>query len=116
MKINFSETIKNLKDETIRRQTENADGTRGVDEDMTLAWVCIQGLLAPRRDLTDEKEKLVRGHLAMKIFPEGEIDLTIDEIVKIKRLVGETQPVWWVTRVAELLEKSVESLEEETND
>ena len=77
MKINFNQPIKNIQGEEIK--------------DLTLKTVSIEALLATFLDeqslLGEEKTK--RYVLATKIYanPE-ELDLTVEEISKIKQLIG----------------------------
>ena len=77
MKINFNQPIKNIQGEEIK--------------DLTLKTVSVEALLANFSDeqsLSGEK-KAKRYVLATRIYanPE-ELDLTIEEIAKIKQLIG----------------------------
>ena len=77
MKINFNQPIKNIQGEEIK--------------DLTLKTVSVEALLATFSDeqsLSGE-EKAKRYVLATRIYanPE-ELDLTVEEIAKIKQLIG----------------------------
>ena len=77
MKINFNQPIKNIQGEEIK--------------DLTLKIISVEALLATFSDeqsLSGE-EKAKRYVLATRIYanPE-ELDLTIEEIAKIKQLIG----------------------------
>ena len=77
MKINFNQPIKNIQGEEIK--------------DLTLKTVSVEALLATFSDeqsLSGE-EKAKRYVLATRIYanPE-ELDLTIEEMAKIKQLIG----------------------------
>ena len=77
MKINFNQLIKNIQGEEIK--------------DLTLKTVSVEALLATFSDeqsLSGE-EKAKRYVLATRIYanPE-ELDLTVEEVAKIKQLIG----------------------------
>ena len=77
MKINFNRPIKNIQGEEIK--------------DLTLKTVSVEALLAtfPDEQSLLGEEKAKRYVLATRIYanPE-ELDLTIEEIAKIKQLIG----------------------------
>ena len=77
MKINFNQPIKNIQKEEIK--------------DLTLKSVSVEALLATFSDeqsLSGE-EKAKRYLLATRIYANSEeLDLTVEEIAKIKQLIG----------------------------
>ena len=93
MKINFNQPIKNIQGEEIK--------------DLTLKTVSVESLLAT---FDDERsllgaEKAKRYVLATRIYanPE-ELDLTIEEIAKIKQLIGKGYGPLVVGQAWEMLE------------
>ena len=77
MKVNFNQPIKNIQKEEIK--------------DLTLKSVSVEALLATFSDeqsLSGE-EKAKRYLLATRIYANSEeLDLTVEEIAKIKQLIG----------------------------
>ena len=77
MKINFNQPIKNIQGEEVK--------------DLTLKTVSVEALLATFSDeqsLSGE-EKAKRYVLATRIYANSEeLDLTVEEIAKIKQLIG----------------------------
>ena len=93
MKINFNQPIKNIMGEEIK--------------DLTLKTVSVESLLATfddERSLLGE-EKAKRYVLATRIYanPE-ELDLTVEEISKIKQLIGKGYGPLVVGQAWEILE------------
>ena len=93
MKINFNQPIKNIQGEEIK--------------DLTLKTVSVEALLATFSDeqsLSGE-EKAKRYVLATRIYtnPE-ELGLTVEEVAKIKQLIGKGYGPLVVGQVWEMLE------------
>jgi hypothetical protein len=105
MKINFDQKIVNLEGKPMMEQTQDNDGERGPDREVTLGRACVNALLTPEDKKVDGPEKLVRFELAKKIYKGGEVDLETDEISKIKGLVGDVYGVLVTGRAWKLLEK-----------
>jgi hypothetical protein len=78
--MNFDHPLKNLSGE----QLLGAD-----KKPLTLRWACTESLLAhyPNQEI-DGKEKMDRFRLAHRIEQRGDIDLKIEEVSKLKELVG----------------------------
>ena len=93
MKINFNQPIKNIQGEEIK--------------DLTLKTVSVEALLAtfPDEQSLSGEEKAKRYLLATRIYanPE-ELDLTIEEIAKIKQLIGKGYGPLVVGQAWEILE------------
>ena len=95
MKINFSQTIKNIKGEEIK--------------DLTLKSISVEALLATfddERSLSGE-EKAKRYLLATRIYANDELDLTVEEVAKIKQLIGKGYGALVVGQAWEMLEGKV---------
>ena len=93
MKINFNQPIKNITGEEIK--------------DLTLKSVSVEALLATFSDeqslLGEEKAK--RYVLATRIYANSEeLDLTVEEIAKIKQLIGKGYGPLVVGQAWEILE------------
>jgi hypothetical protein len=92
MKIDFKQQIKDIKGEQI--------------QDLTLKTVSVEALLATfedERSLGGE-EKLKRYLLAIKIYADDEPDLTVEEIAKVKHLIGKGYGPLVVGRSYQMLE------------
>ena len=92
MKINFSQQLKNLKGEEIK--------------DLTLKVVSTEALLATfddERALSGE-EKAKRYLLATRVYANEELDLTVEEIAKLKQLIGKGYGPLIVGQAWEMLE------------
>ena len=92
MKINFNQPIKNIQGEEIK--------------DLTLKTVSVEALLATFSDeqsLSGE-EKAKRYLLATRIYANDELDLTVEEIAKIKQLIGKGYGPLVVGQAWEILE------------
>ena len=93
MKINFNQPIKNIQGEEIK--------------DLTLKTVSVEALLATFSDeqsLSGE-EKAKRYVLATRIYANSEeLDLTVEEISKIKQLIGKGYGPLVVGQAWEILE------------
>ena len=71
---------------------------------VTVSQQCILALCV--QEEIDGIEKMKRGLLAEKIFKaNGEVELTIDEVVLIKQLVGKYLSTLGVMQIWRLLEK-----------
>ena len=83
MKINFNQVINNLEGQPLKNEK---------DEDLTLGMVCKNALLTSYQDeqsLSGEK-KLERYDIAMGIHAAnlGTLDLPVEKVAEIKRLVA----------------------------
>lgn len=97
MKIDFSQTIKDL------------DGNEVKDEKgqtMTLGRVTASAVLSifpDERDL-DVTEKMKRNELAEKVWKGGEVDLSIEELASAKKLINKAFATRIVAQSAKMLE------------
>lgn len=96
MKVNFDTILKNLKDEDIK------DG----EEKLTLKSAAINALMLPYQDELNLKgeEKLKRFTIAQKIQAGGEVELPVEEVAKVKELIGKLYNPLIVGRAWALLE------------
>lgn len=84
MKINMAQIITDLKGNPMKINP-NQDGD---DNIATLGFICKEALLALIDAKTPGPEKFSRYKLAMKIDGKDMVDLSVDEVAKIKDLVG----------------------------
>lgn len=109
MKINFDRELKNIRGETLfnERLIAGSDGANEKIVDvMRLKDPCVEALLAYFADeagLTGE-EKLKRWTLAKTIAAGGEIDLPVEEIALLKRVIAKAYPPLISGQVWEILE------------
>ena len=88
---------------------KGVDGTPVKDEKgesvflRNLAVNALYGTFEDERGISGE-EKMKRGLLADKIFPGGDVDVTPEEIVMIKKLIGKGFSTLVVTRAYQLLD------------
>jgi hypothetical protein len=97
MIINFAQNLKDLDGNDIN------DEKNGL---MTLGKVSASALLSvfpDEKDLSIE-EKMTRNDLAEKTWKGGELDLTVDELAKIKGLVNKAFATRIVAQAAKMLE------------
>lgn len=99
MRRNFDQPILDINDEPIKSEK---------GEIATLAIVSINALLATYGDEPglSGKDKVERMHIALKINRSPrEVDLTTEQLAKIKELIGKGFPPLIVGRAYELLEQ-----------
>ena len=99
MKTNFNQTLKELDGKPMK-------GEKG--EEVKLSLPSINSLLAtPTNEILEPVEKIVRYGIAQKISrAKGPVELTIEEVAKIKELVGKYMPTVVMGSVYEILESS----------
>lgn len=96
MKIRFDETMKDLDGKAIK----------GEGGELTLKSICCNALTVIFQDeqgLSGE-EKAKRGLLAMRIYANTEIDLTVEEVALIKKLIGKAYGPLIVAQAWNMLE------------
>ena len=95
MIVDFSKVLKNL----------NGDNLKDETGDITLKSICVNSLLAtiPNETPTGE-EKLLRYSLATQINKDEEVDLSAEDISKIKKMVGQAFPTVIVGQTFLMLE------------
>lgn len=96
MKINFAQELKNLEGGVLLKDEKNKDP-------WTLDFVAVYALLNSE-DKVDGAEKYERYKLAQKVKEVNE-DFTVEEIAKIKKLIGETFSAIIVGPAWDILEK-----------
>ncbi|MCD6262343.1 MAG: hypothetical protein J7J52_04905 [Deltaproteobacteria bacterium] len=88
-------------------ELKTLDGEPLIDagKPVTLKDVSVNALLAQQeRETLDAKEKLARYELALKVNKGGDVEVTVEEIAKIKDCVGKVYPTLVVGQVFHLLE------------
>ena len=95
MRVDFSKVLTDLDGKELE------EGKKKV----TLKQVCVNALMAvDQKENIDGTEKLKRYQLATKIN-KGTMDVSVEEVAKIKELVGKYFSTIIVGQVYELLEK-----------
>jgi len=96
MKINFSKVMLDLEQKPLKEG----------DRDLTLGPICSNALLMPFPDETDLEgtEKVKRFRLAEKLYQGGEVDVSPEEIVLIKKLASKAYAPLLVGRIYEVLD------------
>lgn len=95
MKIDFSQKILDFKDEPV------------VDagKDLTLSSACMTALnIVKKEDTSTGDQKFKKYELSMRIKDGGVVDISTEEIVLIKAIVGEIYVPLLVGRIFDLLE------------
>ena len=84
MKIKVNQVLKDLKGEDLKAGGE--DKEKGLE----LKVICTNALLSDNAEIEkiDGNEKMTRFLLAEKIQKANELDLTVEEITKIKKVIG----------------------------
>lgn len=75
----------------------------GSDKAATLGGVLVAALCADEPNLSGAK-KFERGKLAKRLYTDGEVSVTAEEVVVLKECVGRIYPPLVVLRVFEALE------------
>ena len=86
MKIDFSQEIKTIEGDSLKRPKR--DGDEIIQVTATLGWAGVEALLAsnPKEDLSGE-EKGRRYELALKVqAATGAIDLPVEDVALLKKL------------------------------
>lgn len=86
-------------------KTLNGEPLIDAGKPVTLKDVCVNALLAQQDgEVVDAKEKFARYELALKVNKGGDVEVTAEEITKIKDLTGKIYPTLVVGQVFYLLE------------
>ncbi len=81
---------------------------KGEEKFLTLKIVCLNSLFFNDKEkIVAGEEKLKRYVLGMKINVEENVELIAEEIVLLKKLIGEYQPPLIVGRAYDLLEERI---------
>jgi len=97
MKIDISQKMKDINDKDIINPQNN--------QAMTLKSIAIEALLFPKEKDT-EKEKYDKYDLYKKLKEvKKEVDLKVEEVAKIKKLIGEVKPPLIMGQAWDMLEK-----------
>ncbi|HID31302.1 MAG TPA: hypothetical protein EYP19_15065 [Desulfobacterales bacterium] len=86
---------------------QTLDGKPLIDQGkpVLLKDAIIAALLStPQSDKLDAAEKVARYELALKCNVQESIDLTIEDVAKIKKLVGELHSILVVGQISHILE------------
>lgn len=75
---------------------------------LTLKWACVNSLLAhyPKEEI-DGTEKMKRFKMAYKIEKGGEVELSAEEVAKVKTLVSQSMTTLIVGQSHLMLERKV---------
>lgn len=96
MKINFDQQLKNM------------DGSVAKDEKgeaITVSFIAVNALMSQIPDeKIDGNEKLKRYELASVVHKGGVIDVTVEDITKMKNLIGKVYPTLVVGQIFKILE------------
>ena len=83
MKIDFTQSLKTLGGETMKDIDEKGNAI-----DATIKLAIVNALLAPSKDPESGVNKIKKYELAKMVFKaDGEVDITADDIVMIKKAV-----------------------------
>ncbi|TXH09503.1 MAG: hypothetical protein E6R04_08010 [Spirochaetes bacterium] len=93
MKVKMDAVLVGLDGENLKRLKKGGKKDNAEDLiDVTMRWVSTEALLGSYRDEVesglDGEEKARRYELAKKVTVETEPDLSVEELAKIKKLVG----------------------------
>lgn len=98
MKIDFSQTFKDLKGEVLKDKD-------AADALVNLKDICHLSLLAPQAsEKADGSKKVKMYQLAQKLNVDGEIDLKAEEVVLLKEVIGKVCTTIIVGQAYEMLE------------
>ena len=96
MKIKINEQLKDINGQDIKIPS-------GV---MTVKSVAIESLLFPKeKDTVKEKMEKYELYKKLRDCKKDEIELTVEEIAKLKAIIGETKPPVVMGQVWDILEK-----------
>ena len=102
VRINFATHILTLDGTPMHKSAQTEPGKE--PEVATLGWICVEALLRPGPEKSGE-EKYKLFALAMKIGEGGEIDLLPEDVVLLKKKIGDTFPPLVVGRAFDLLNR-----------
>lgn len=105
MVFNMNQIFKNpVTGEALKVEERTADGGVALAP-LTLRYVCLDALLSTRRDETiGGNEKYARWQLSQKISSSDVVDLTVEELSKLKTLIGDGCAVTVVGQVFDIFE------------
>jgi len=112
MEIDFSQKLKNLKGDVLKEVSIDEETKKEESTDYTLGTAAVNTLFANEKDMTGE-QKVKRYNLATKIFEMGKVDVTTDEIVLIKKVIGKFTTALIVGQAYKMLEKEEEKKEKQ---
>lgn len=96
MKLNITQPIKSL-DGTPIKDDQN--------QELTLKVVLVNALLTQNEEKLTGEEKYKRYSLSKKIYEsDEEVELSIEEVAQLKRLIGDLYPPLVVGQVFDILE------------
>jgi len=104
MKVNFTTKLKNLKGTVLLESFIDKAGEMQENE-VSLSDVAVTALTRKADKDMKPVEKMLRYKIAQKIVGGKDINLTDDELKKIKDCIGEEMPTMYVGASFELLDK-----------
>ena len=102
MKVDLTKKIRNLEGDAF--EEIKTEGDKRTKVKVTLKDICVNALQS-NDDKIDGNEKMKRFLFAEKLHKANKIDLTVDEVVKLKELIGKIYPIAYVGASYKLLEK-----------
>ena len=100
--VDFSVVLQNERHEPLTElHGTGPKDTKGVE--ITLGVMCARALFTPKQGPEPGDKKAERGALAFRIYDQGEMELTPEEVVLIKQCVGEFLGPLVVTQVYSIL-------------
>lgn len=100
MKINFEQVLKELDGKIIQIPGEGVDLTLKIVASRSLSMIFNDEQISG-------EEKAKRGLLAFRIYANSDIDLTVEEVALVKKLIGKAYGPLIVTQAWEMLEGKV---------
>lgn len=97
MKVNFSQPLKNLNGDSLKDDKDVA---------IPLGTVCTNALMMTiQGDKADGVEKVKRYDLATRIHSGGEVEVSVEDVALIKKMIGEGYGALVVGQAYKMLEK-----------
>jgi len=101
MKIDFSQILKNIEGKELKEKKEDSKE----DIPIILSKICVEALMATLQDeKSNGEEKLKRYNLAEKIHKAQELEIATEDIVLLKKRVGDVYPTIIVGPAFRMLE------------
>ena len=102
MKIDFSAPILDLGGKPVKHQ----DGANDVAKDMVLKDVAVPALTMPYKDEDNlaADDKVARAVIAQEIYRGGIVDVSVEDVALIKKLIGKAYGPLVVMRAYEILD------------
>jgi len=110
MKIDMSQTLKTLEGKDLTEKDED-----GKDKPITLGVIACSALLTPHQgeDNLSGEDKARRHKLAVRIVNAVHVDIVIDDVALLKKLIGKNPYPLYVGQAFEMLDPSPVAVEED---